>query len=63
MIAVGRSHEPPEVVVSVCTALVLNMLYTSKNPMTRTALTRSVPGAHVDERDVQVSGWPRSVPL
>ena len=37
VIAVGRSHEPPEFVVSVCTALVLNMLYTSKNPMTRTA--------------------------
>ena len=42
MIAVGRSHEPPEVVMSVCAALVLNMLYTSKNPMTRTALTRNV---------------------
>ena len=42
VIAVGRSHEPPEVVVSVCAALVLKMLYTSKNPMTRTALMRNV---------------------
>ena len=42
VIAVGRSQELPEVVVSICAALVLNMLYTSKNPMTRTDLMRNV---------------------
>jgi hypothetical protein len=29
VIAVGRSQKPPELVVSVCSAFVLKMLYTS----------------------------------
>ena len=41
VIAVGRSHDAPELVVSVCSALVLKMLYTSKNPMTRARPTRN----------------------
>ena len=42
VMTVGRSHELPEAVVSACSALLLNRLYTSKNPMTRTALMRNV---------------------
>ena len=42
VIAVGRSHDPPELVVNACAAFELKTLYTSKNPMTRARPMRNV---------------------